>query len=266
MAKPGGADLALRDCGDCPIRRQAVCSRCQADELETLDRMKSYRTYAKGQPIASAGGEVRHVGTLVSGVASISQDLEDGRRQVMGVLLPSDFVGRPGARTAIYDVTAVSEVVMCRFEIAAFERLLESSPTIGPRLLEMTMDELDAARQWMLLLGRKTAREKIATLLHMVAVRSMALEGSGGGGRIEFTLPLTRATIADYLGLTIETVSRQITALRRDGVVGTRGRNMVVVPDPGRLLEETGGDAGDWAPHGRPLPGGPAMAGLFAGN
>jgi len=204
--------------------------------------MKTYRTYAKGEMITYAGAEISHVGTLVKGVASISQGLDDGRRQIMGILLPSDFIGRPGRRTAQYDITAASEVVMCRFEITAFERLLAASPALGPRLLEMTMDELDAAREWMLLLGRKSAREKIATLIAMIALKSRSLAGGDVNDAFDFALPLTRETLADYLGLTIETVSRQITALRKDEVISIKGQRQITIPDFRRLLDETGDD------------------------
>jgi len=235
--KPGS-----KDCGDCPIRRQAICSRCQQDELLLLDKMKTYRTFQKGEMIAYAGQQISHVGTLVTGIASIAQGMEDGRRQIMGMLLPSDFVGRPGRRTAQYDIVAASEVVMCRFEITAFEQLLAQSPSLGPRLLEMTMDELDAAREWMLLLGRKSAREKIATLIYMIAAKSRALSGATPHGKFEFTLPLTRETLADYLGLTVETVSRQLTALRKDNVIAIQGQRQVTIMDFRLLLDETGDD------------------------
>jgi len=235
--KPGS-----KDCGDCPIRRQAICSRCQQDELLLLEKMKTYRTFQKGEMIAYTGEEMSHVGTLVTGIASVSQGMEDGRRQIMGMLLPSDFVGRPGRRTAQYDIVAASEVIMCRFEISAFERLLAESPALGPRLLEMTMDELDAAREWMLLLGRKSAREKIATLIYMIAVKSRALSGETAVSNFQFTLPLTRETLADYLGLTIETVSRQLTALRKDNVIAIQGQRQVTIPDFRLLLDETGDD------------------------
>jgi len=232
----------VKDCGACPIQRQAICSRCETDELNILEQMKSYRTYSKGEMITYTGAPVSHVGTLVSGVASISQGLEDGRRQIMGILLPSDFIGRPGARVAQYDITASSEVTMCRFEINAFEKLLATSPALGPRLLEMTMDELDAAREWMLLLGRKSAREKIATLLFMIAMKNKSLSGSDANEALDFTLPLTRETLADYLGLTIETVSRQFSALRKDGVIHVQGQRHITIPDLRRLLVEAGDD------------------------
>ena len=117
------------------------------------------------------------------------------------------------------------------------------TPHIGQRLLEMTLDELDAAREWMLLLGRKTAREKIASLLAIVGRRDAALHLRKPQGQMVFDLPLTREAMADYLGLTLETVSRQISALKRDGVIELEGKRHVTVPDYNRLLEEAGDDA-----------------------
>lgn len=120
---------------------------------------------------------------------------------------------------------------------------MSSTPHIAQRLLEMTLDELDAAREWMLVLGRKTAREKIASLLSIIARRDASLSFSGVEGPMIFDLPLTREAMADYLGLTLETVSRQISALRKDGVIELAGKRHVTVPDYDRLLEEAGDDA-----------------------
>ena len=131
---------------------------------------------------------------------------------------------------------------MCRFAINAFEKMLGESPALGPRLLEMTLDELDAAREWMLLLGRKSARERIATLLYMIATRSRSLHPDQDNVNFRFELPLTRETLADYLGLTIETVSRQFTALRKDRIIELQGQRQVTIPDFRRLLDETGDD------------------------
>ena len=186
---------------------------------------------------------MHHVASVVTGVASISQTMEDGRRQMVGLLLPSDFVGRPGRDTAAFDVTAATEVVLCRFERKPFEKLLEKTPSIGGRLLQMTLDELDAAREWMLLLGRKTAREKISSLLAIIARREALLSPSLRTGPVAFALHITREAMADYLGLTIETVSRQLTALRKDGVIEMEGKRRILVPDLPRLLDEAGDDA-----------------------
>ncbi len=183
------------------------------------------------------------VGSVVRGVASLTQAMEDGRTQMVGLLLPSDFVGRPGRDSAAYDVVATTDLVMCCFRKKPFEDMMVRTPHIAQRLLEMTLDELDAAREWMLVLGRKTAREKIANLLSIIARRDATLNLAGVEGPLEFDLPLTREAMADYLGLTLETVSRQVNALKRDGVIDLVGKRHVIVPDFDRLSEEAGDDS-----------------------
>lgn len=232
----------LQSCDGCPIRHRAVCSRCDADELSRLDEVKYYRTYEAGQHIAWSGDDMEFVGSVVTGIASLSQTMEDGRTQMVGLLLPSDFVGRPGRKGVAYDVVAVTDVVMCCFRKTPFEELMGRTPHIGQRLLEMTLDELDAAREWMLVLGRKTAREKIASLMTIIARRDASLNLKGTDKTLEFDLPLTREAMADYLGLTLETVSRQISALKKDGVIQLEGKRHVTIPDFDRLLEEAGDD------------------------
>ncbi len=234
--------LTPRDCGDCPIRHRAVCSRCEPTELVQLDKIKYYRSFSAGQTVIWAGDEMDFVGSVVSGIATLTQAMEDGRTQMVGLLLPSDFVGRPGRSRAPYDVVAVSDLVMCCFRKSPFEDMMNATPHISQRLLEMTLDELDAAREWMLVLGRKTAREKIASLLSIIARRNASLQMPMTEGHMQFDLPLTREAMADYLGLTLETVSRQISALKRDGVIQLEGKRHVIVPSFDHLLAEAGED------------------------
>ena len=235
--------LAPHDCGDCPLRHRAVCARCDSDELSVLEEMKYYRSFQAGQTVVWAGDRMDFVGSVVEGVATLTQTMEDGRTQMVGLLFPSDFVGRPGRAGAAYNVTATSDLVMCCFRKRPFEQMMETTPHVAQRLLQMTLDELDAAREWMLVLGRKTAREKIASLLTIIARRDASLHLAPVEGRLQFDLPLTREAMADYLGLTLETVSRQISALKRDGVIELQGKRHVIVPDFDRLQEEAGDDS-----------------------
>ncbi len=231
-----------RDCGTCPIRHRAVCARCEADELARLETMKYYRSYEAGQPVLWAGDRMEFVASVVKGIATLSQTMEDGRTQMVGLLLPSDFIGRPGREAAPFDVVAVSDLTICAFRKRPFEQLMASSPTIQRRLLEMTLDELDSAREWMLVLGRKTAREKIASLLTILARRDASLGKQVPANGMVFELPLTREAMADYLGLTLETVSRQISALRKSGIIILEGKRKVIIPQLETLLAETGDD------------------------
>ncbi len=225
-------------CSECPIRHSAVCSSCTEPEFQVLESAKTYRSYAAGAMIAEAGEQLFHLSSVVSGVGTMSRVTRDGRRHTVGLLLPSDFIGRPGRSVSAYDVEAVTEVTLCCFERRTFERLMAETPNLSSRLLELTLDELDAARDWALVLGRATAREKVAGLILRFALRGLE---PGAGGAVSFTLPLTREALADYLGLTLETVSRQFSALRRDGVIAFDTPRAITVPS----VEALGAEAAE---------------------
>jgi len=231
------------NCANCQIRHRAVCSQCDDAELNALDKIKYYKSYAAGENIALMGDEMDFLASVVNGVATLSQTLEDGRTQMVGLLLPSDFVGRPGRKGVIYDIQAKTDILLCCFRREPFEELMVTTPHIVQRLLQMTLDELDAAREWMLVLGRKTAREKISSFFAIMAQRHLELGKLSATDAIEFDLPLTREGMSDFLGLTLETVSRQISALKKDGVIEMVGKRHVCVPNLQTLLEEAGDDS-----------------------
>jgi CRP/FNR family transcriptional regulator, anaerobic regulatory protein len=229
-------------CTDCPIRHRAVCAQCETDELAELEAMKYYRSFQAGQPVIWSGDAMDFVASVVTGIATLTQTMEDGRRQMVGLLLPSDFVGRPGRPQAAYDVTAATDMVMCCFRKKPFEAMMAKTPHVARRLLDMTLDELDAAREWMLILGRKTARERIASFFVILARREAALQVRQPRGEVVIDLPLTREDMADYLGLTLETVSRQVSALKRDGLIELVGKRGVTIRDLQALQKAAGDD------------------------
>ncbi len=226
-------------CESCPIRHRAICARCDDDELAQLENIKFYKTYEAGQPIIWRGDELTSFSSIVIGIASLSRTMEDGRTQVVGLLLPSDFIGQPGRANVDFDVTAVTDITLCQFQRKPFEALVEEVPHISQRVMEMALDELNAAREWMVLLGRKTAREKIATFLEMIVRRSTIPSHSVK----TYTLPLTREQIADFLGLTLETISRQLSAMKREGIVEFEGRRNFAINDLAALHQASGDDA-----------------------
>lgn len=227
-------------CTECPIRHRAVCARCDDTELSLLEEMKTYKTFEAGAPILWRGDALTFVGSMVKGVASLSKTMEDGRTQMVGLLLPSDFIGRPGRHEIEFDVTATTDVTLCCFARKPFETLIDETPHVAQRLMELALDELDAARDWMLLLGRKTAREKIATFIQMFVRRT---QRATGAAPIQIDMPMTRDQIANYLGLTLETVSRQLNALKKDGVIAFSDRKTINVVDMAALQDATGDDA-----------------------
>lgn len=202
--------------------------------------MKKYRSFKAGETIFWRGDDLTYVASVVEGVASLNKTLEDGRTQMVGLILPSDFIGHPGRTRIEFDVIASSEVVLCCFDRLPFKQMLDEIPHISQRMIELAMDELDAARDWMLLLGRKTAGEKIATFIEMV-VRRQHFERRDGM-KSDLVLPLSRGDIANYLGLTLETVSRQIGHLKSEGILEFVDKRRFRVKDLERLQQATGND------------------------
>lgn len=235
-------DLLTRTkCSECPIRHRAVCARCDAEELDKLEQLKSYRSFKAGDPILWRGDTLTYVASLVHGVATLGKTMEDGRTQMVGLLLPSDFIGRPGRSEIDFDVVAVTDLTLCCFQRKPFEALIGSTPHIAQRLVEMALDELDVAREWMLLLGRKTAREKIATFIQMLVQRQHV--GGLENTNQALVLPLTQEQIANYLGLTLETVSRQLSAMKKEGILRFSDRRHFEVADFPALHLATGDDS-----------------------
>lgn len=231
-------------CSSCAVRHKAVCAILSDSEIARLNAIAHFKRYRAGQVILRDNEEPDYFANVVSGVVKLTKSMADGRQQIVGLQFASDFLGRPYRSRNPYFAEAASEVTLCTFERGRFERLVDEIPGIERRLFEHTLDELDAAQEWMLLLGRKSAGEKVASFLLLVAkrTRQVGCETSTNFNFARFDLALSRNEIADYLGLTIETVSRQITGLRRAGIIELGGTRTIIVPELSRLAraaEET---------------------------
>jgi CRP/FNR family transcriptional regulator, anaerobic regulatory protein len=207
---------ALGRCNHCPVRHHAVCGAMDDGQLRKLSHISHRKHYVAGQTILSDEEPVDFFANVISGTIKLTKTMPDGRQQIVGLLFAPDFLGRAFSKSNPYSAEAANEVEICSFSNAAFERLSHEYPDLQHKLFERTLDELDAAREWMLLLGRKTAEEKVASFLLMLARRSLltGCKHVAAQETASFELPLTRSDMADYLGLTIETVSRQLTKLK----------------------------------------------------
>jgi CRP/FNR family transcriptional regulator len=227
-------------CEACAIRGGALCSGISGEELVRLYAIARHRRVAAGQMIMRCDEEPAYFATVMSGVVKLSRALGDSRQQIVGLQFPSDFLGRPFRGRSPYDAEAATEVHLCTYPTHQFEALMKEFPGIEHRLFERTLDELDSAREWMLMLGRKSAREKLASLLLMIAKRSQTPTCASQpppriGEELICDLSLSRTAIADFLGLTIETVSRQFSALKSEGIIVLPSHREVVVPNLARL-------------------------------
>jgi CRP/FNR family transcriptional regulator, anaerobic regulatory protein len=194
------------------------------------------RSVAAGEPLIWEDDDSLLVANVIEGVLKLTTSTEDGREQIVGVAYPADFIGRPFGQTSRASVVALTDARVCVFARNDFDRFAREHPELEHKLLERTLAELDRTRSWMMLLGRKTASEKIATFLLDMSDRF----GDVGCSPVRtparlFTLPFSRQQVADLLGLTIETVSRQFTRLKQDGVIGLPSRREVEVIDRGAL-------------------------------
>ncbi|SCW35466.1 transcriptional regulator, Crp/Fnr family [Sphingobium faniae] len=226
-------ECGVHGCDHCHVRDHAICADLDGEECTALSRIGRRVQLQAGQTVMWEGDSSTLVASVIEGTLKLSTHSGDGREQIVGVVYASDFVGRPfGARTP-HSVTALTDARLCLYPRAAFDNFARSHSRLEHRLLQRTLDDLDRTRAWMLLLGRKSAREKVATFLLDMARRLP----TNDEGVIE--LPLSRQQIADILGLTIETVSRQMSDLKRHGVIALAGRRGVRILDADKLEDMT---------------------------
>lgn len=236
MMKPQSGGCGAGYCDRCEVRDQAICADLDAADRAALNRIGRRVTLQAGQTVMWEGDDSMIVANVIEGTLKLATSTGDGREQIVGVVYASDFIGRPfGARTP-HSVTALTDARLCLYPRGAFDGFARAHSHLEHRLLRRTLDDLDRTRAWMLLLGRKNAREKVASFLLDMRARLRA----DPCGVIE--LPLSRQQIADILGLTIETVSRQISELKRMGVIALSGRRGVRICDSARLESMAEGD------------------------
>jgi len=222
------------DCRYCSIRRLSVCAALDQDELSFLEGLSGDAVFDEKSTLFREEDEAVSVYNVTSGVVRLVRSLPDGRRQITGFALPGDFLGLALEKSWKFTAEAVNEVKACRFKRSAFDEFSEKKPHLMKRMHAFATHELSLAQDHMVLLGRLTAEEKIASFLVEMKRRWTRVEGHELG---LIRLPMGRQDIADYLGLTIETVSRVINQMQRD-------RRLVIVPDGIRFI-----DAGYFADH-----------------
>lgn len=221
-------------CRACEARHRGVCGALTPSQLVSLNKQSTRKSVDAGTELIGESQESKTYSNIISGVVKLTKMMSDGRQQIVGLQFAPDFLGRPFRIDSGISADAATDVNVCSFPKTVIERMIKESPELEHRLLEQTLKELDEARDWMLTLGRKTASEKVASFLYLIATH---VNPDAGSDSVSFQLPLTRSDIADFLGLTIETVSRQLTKLRKDRVILIVNNRHVEVPDLDALAE-----------------------------
>jgi CRP/FNR family transcriptional regulator len=226
-------------CQSCEARHRGVCGALDPDQLVGLAKTSSRHSVEPGAELIGDAEAIDSYSNILSGVVKLTKSLSDGRQQIVGLQFAPDFLGRPFKAESQINAEAATAVSLCSFPKTAIERMMKESPELEHRLLKQALNELDEARDWMVTLGRRTASEKVASFLLMIA-RNIDPTVDPSARSATFDLPLTRADIADFLGLTIETVSRQLTRLRTDGVIRIENNRRVMVDSLSRLEQRSG--------------------------
>ncbi len=225
-------------CRACEARHKGMCGALTPDELTRFARSTHKARHTAGEELIGESTPTESYANVMRGVVKLTKGLEDGRQQVVGLQFAPDFLGRLFSDESAVTAEAASEVELCVAPRHALERMVADSPALEHRLMQQTLRELDEARDWMVTLGRKGAAEKVASFLLLIAEHANPERADLNA--VEFDLPLSRSDIADFLGLTIETVSRQLTRLRSNGVIELAGLRHVAIPDLDRLRAMTG--------------------------
>lgn len=213
---PWTAMPSQTQCTTCPVRESALCGSMCDQELRALNAIGRRRIVRAGQVVCWVGDQASAFANVVRGTLKLSAMTADGREQIVGLLFPGDFVGQLFSDKTDLTVTAITETDLCSYSRTAFEALLDDHPRLERMLLKRTLTSLNEAQDRMLTLGRKTAQERVAGFIQSLAKRSGCEQPDG---TIHVAIPVSRGEMADYLGLTIETVSRQITRLRAASII-----------------------------------------------
>lgn len=226
-------EMVVNPCAACAVRDLSICSVLDSDELQKMSKIATNLEYSPHDPIIDEGEAADFLFNVTGGTVRLYKLLPDGRRQITGFLTNGDFLGIALNDSYTYSAEAVDDVKVCRFPRQKLERLLDQFPHLEKRLLGVASNELVQAQDQMMLLGRKTAKEKILTFLLSLSRRQEAI----GQPASPVALPMSRSDIADYLGLTTETVSRTFSLLKRDQSIRIQEGGMIALPDIAALQE-----------------------------
>jgi len=219
-------------CQTCPVRDSAACSVLSEEEREELARSGRTRTLTRGEILFAAGDEETACATLVSGALKITSYDEDGNERILALIHPTGFVGEMFAPFPAHDVVALTDSQLCVFAKADMTRALEQHPALTRALLRRSQEDLHLARKLLALGSGFGANEQVSKLVLALA---QAASDSPCHPRLKFDLPLTRGEMASMLGVTIETVSRVLTALERAGIIKREGVRGIEILDAAAL-------------------------------
>ncbi len=199
---------------------------------------KSTETRVKaGSYLYYEGDDVDWLYQVTSGVLRLTRLLEDGRRQVIAFGYPGDVVGFPSDHVHHTDCDVLVDATLQPYRVSVLENG-DTDPLLHKELLQAALREISSMQDHFMMLGRKSASEKVASFLSVLSDRV----GQNLGDYKQMNLPMSRADIADFLGLTTETVSRTLTQLRKSKIIAIENVHTIIVLRPTALLGLSAGN------------------------
>lgn len=189
--------------------------------------------YAPREDLFLEGDDATHLVEVVEGVVCAYRLLPDGHRHVVSFYFPGDLIGYCCAGSHSFSAQALNKVRARRIPRHVVNQMVETRPGFARRLLKLAGEELSMTREHLLCLAAKSAEARMAVFLLALSHRN----GDAGGDASRIELPMTRVDIGDYLGLTIETVSRTFSKLKRSGVIALPRTTTVLIRDAGALAQ-----------------------------
>jgi CRP/FNR family transcriptional regulator len=219
-------------CETCPVRERAACAALSPADRDALARSGRRRKLATGETLFAAGDANAACATLISGALKVAANDADGNETILALVHPAGFVGEMFTPFSSHEVVAITPSEVCLFSRVDLEAALERHPALGTALLRRVQEDLHVARELLDLTHRRKAGARVAGL---VLAMARAASDSSCHPAQHFDLPLARNEIAAMLGLTIETVSRQIGRLEAEGSIRRTGRRGIELRDPAQL-------------------------------
>ena len=228
-------------CVSCEVRSRAICAVLTDTELADLGRVTEPASLHLGDALFLEGDAAGACFIVQSGALKLYKLLPDGRRQITGFLFKGDFLGMAPGDEYTYTAEELEPTKACAVPRERMAGLVADYPKLANRLLNVAAMELAAAQDQMMLLGRKTARERIASFMLWLSDRARERGDSANPVRV----PMSRSDMGDYLGLTVETVSRTITKLKTSGLISLKEGNRIELSDREMLEALASGGRGN---------------------
>ncbi len=224
-------------CTACGSRVAGLCRPLDAATLDDVLAETEQLNLAARDMLFDEGDRAGHVFTLVQGTAKLTRLLPDGREQVLGFRFAGDVLGYTGAENYPFAAQMLTPALVCRIERRRLDGLMRRYPALERRLLDLCVQELAATQEQLVTVGRRTSEARVAAFLLSLSDAGRRRHQAGS----VLDMPMTRSDIADFLGLTLETVSRTLTAFRRRGWVREPSHGRIELLKRDALLELTEG-------------------------